>query len=398
MQQYLNIGAIYTPKQLVCSRNLSQYGNTSQDSQGEMARRMYDMTTRRKEVRTMKKSLTRTDCSGDPVVSRDNKTRKSNAQLHIRMFLLMAALFAILYGVLTAVGHFTNITSTWFYVLASLAIMGLEYLIGPFLVGAAMRVNWVSEQEEPELHRMVAELAYAAHLPKPKVGISQISIPSVFAYGRTQKDGRICITRGLRDLLSANELRAVLGHEMSHIRNRDMIIITLLSAIPMILYNIGRGLMPSNSGDSDSDSGQSVIFALAVFIVFFVLYFITELLVLYGSRIREYYADRGSIRLGNEPRYLAAALYRLTMSDNKAKTGTELEGIEHARAFLFSDPSVSWSQISELMQIRPSANLNSDTLFELRNRPVKLGIRKTLVEVFSTHPDVLKRIKALSEL
>jgi heat shock protein HtpX len=357
-----------------------------------------NMQMRRKEVRTMKGSQTTTDCSGNPVISRDSKTSKSNARLHIRMFLLMAALFAILCGVLTAVGHFTNITGTWFYVLASLAIVGLEYLIGPFLVGAAMRVKWVSEQEEPELHRMVAELAYAAHLPKPKVGISQISIPNAFAYGRTQKDGRICITRGLRNILTADELRAVLGHEMSHIRNRDMIIITLLSAIPMILYIIGRGLVPSNSGDSDSDSGQSVIFALVVFIVFLVLYYITELLVLYGSRIREYYADRGSIRLGNEPQYLAAALYRLTMFDNRAKTGTELEGIQPARAFLFSDPSVSRSQISELMQIRASANLNTDTLFELRSRPVKLGIRKTLVEAFSTHPDVLKRIKALSEL
>ena len=94
-------------------------------------------------------------------------------------------------------------------------ILGLQYLIGPSMVGWTMRVKWVSEKEEPELHRMVAELARGAGLPKPKVGISQLSIPNAFAFGRTRRDGRVCVTHGIMGLLNKDELRAVLGHEIS---------------------------------------------------------------------------------------------------------------------------------------------------------------------------------------
>src|SRR3989304_1055760 len=121
--------------------------------------------------------------------------------------------------------------------------MGFQYLIGPSLVGWTMRVKWVSEKEAPDLHRMVAELAEKANLPKPKVGISQLNLPNAFAYGRTQRDGRICVTQGILKLLNRDELRAVLGHEMAHIRHRDMAVITLLSAIPMILYWLAWSLM-----------------------------------------------------------------------------------------------------------------------------------------------------------
>jgi heat shock protein HtpX len=247
---------------------------------------------------------------------------------------------------------------------------------------------------------MVAELARAAHLPKPRVGVSQISVPNAFAYGRSQKDGRICVTQGIRELLNADELRAVLGHEMSHLRNRDMAVITMLSAIPMILYSIAIGMMPSNDRDSDNDSGESLLFGLAVFIGFFIVYYVTELLVLYGSRIREYYADRGSVRLGNEPHYLAAALYKLTTIDAQAKDKPDLQRIESARAFLFSNPSPSRREIGKLAQIDLGMKgmIDAEGLQQLRQKQIKLGFRDTLMEVFTTHPNMLKRIKALSEL
>src|SRR3972149_6706847 len=163
--------------------------------------------------------------------------------LQTRMFILVALLFGILYGVIVTVGTLMGIGGATSYIIMAVVVLGFQYLIGPSLVGWTMKVKWVSEKEAPELHRMVAELAEKASLPKPKVGISQLNIPNAFAFGRTQRDGRICVTQGILNLLSRDELRAVLGHEMSHIKHRDMAIITLLSAIPMILYWLAWGLM-----------------------------------------------------------------------------------------------------------------------------------------------------------
>jgi len=152
--------------------------------------------------------------------------------LQTRMFLLIAFMFGILYGVITSLGTRMGAGSAWTYIILAFVFLTIQYLIGPSIVGWTMKIKWVSEKEEPELHRMVAELAKEAHLPKPKVGISQLSIPNAFAFGRTQRDGRVCVTQGILKILSRNEPKAVLGHELSHIKHRDMTIITLLSAIP----------------------------------------------------------------------------------------------------------------------------------------------------------------------
>jgi heat shock protein HtpX len=177
-----------------------------------------------------------------------------------------------------------------------------------------------------------------------------------------------------------------------------MVIITILSAIPMLLYNIARNMMLTPSNDGDNDGGNAG--AIAVFIAIFVIYYVTELLVLYGSRIREYYADKGSVRLGNEPHHLAAALFKLTPLDNRAKGTADLERIESAKAFLFNDPSPSKYAMAKLahVELGTKETIDADGLMQLRQKKVKLGFRDTVKEVFSTHPDVLKRMKALSEL
>lgn len=116
--------------------------------------------------------------------------------LGARMFLLVAVLFAILYGVITAIGTWLGAGNAVFYIVLAFVFLGIQYLISPSLVAWTMRVKWVPETEAPELHCMVADLAQRANLTKPKVGISEIGIPNAFAFGRTQRDGRICVTRG----------------------------------------------------------------------------------------------------------------------------------------------------------------------------------------------------------
>jgi len=317
--------------------------------------------------------------------------------LQTRMFLLVAVMFGILYGVITGMGVWMGAGSAWVYIILAFVFIGIQYLISPAIVGWTMKIKWVSEKEEPELHRMVAELAKAAYLPKPKVGISQLAIPNAFAFGRTRRDGRVCVTRGILKLLSRDELRAVLGHEISHIKHRDMVIITLLSAIPLMLYWLAWGMMWGGMfGGRRQGGGYAALIGLGAFL----LYFITNLLVLYGSRIREYYADLGSVRLGNTPHDLATALYKLVYGNARSRNSQELKRVEGVKAFFVNDPSRAWYEIRELSQIDKdmSGTINYNELMALRQKEVKLGTSHKLMELFTTHPNMLKRIKHLSTL
>ena len=135
--------------------------------------------------------------------------------LQTRLFLLVAVMFGILYGVITGIGAWMGAGSAVSYIILAFVFLGIQYLISPSIVGWTMKIKWVSEKEAPELHRMVAELAKTAHLPRPRVGISQLAIPNAFAFGRTRRDGRVCVTQGILNTLNRDELRAVLGHEVS---------------------------------------------------------------------------------------------------------------------------------------------------------------------------------------
>jgi len=306
-------------------------------------------------------------------------------------------MFGILYGVITGIGTWMGAGSAWIYLILGFAFLGIQYLIGPAIVGRTMKIKWVSQKEEPELHRMVAELAESAHLPKPKVGISQLAIPNAFAFGRTQRDGRVCVTRGILNLLSKDELKAVLGHELSHIKHRDMVIITVLSAIPLIMYWIALSIMWGGLfGGRRQGGGYAMLIGLGAFL----LYFITNLLVLYGSRIREYYADLGSVRLGNMPHHLASALYKLVYGNARFRDKAELKRVEGVRAFFLNDPARAWREIRELSQIDQdmSGTIDYNELMELRQKEVRVGTADKMMELFTTHPNMLKRIRHLSTL
>ncbi len=317
--------------------------------------------------------------------------------LQARMYLLIALLFGILYGVITGVGAWMGAGSGYFYLILAFIFLGVQYLISPAIVGWTMRIKWVSEKEAPELHRMVAEMASRANLPKPRVGISQLNIPNAFAFGRTQKDGRVCVTQGLLRLLNKDELRAVIGHELSHIKHRDMAIIMLISVIPLVMYWIAwttmfRGMF----GGNRQGAGLSALVGLGAFI----LYFITNLLVLYGSRIREYYADVGSVRIGNMPHHLATALYKLVYGNARMQNSEELRRVQGVKAFFVNDPARAWNEIRELAQVDTdmSGTIDQNELMALRQKNVRLSGSHKLMEMFTTHPNMLKRIKHLSTL
>jgi len=321
--------------------------------------------------------------------------------LQIKMWLLVALMFSILYGVITGIGTWVGAGNALFYLVLAFLFIGFQYLIGPSLVQMIMRVKWVSEREEPELHRMVEELAQRADIPKPKVGISELAIPNAFAFGRSLGDGRVCVTRGIQKLLNKDQLKAVLGHEISHLKHRDMVIITLLSVIPLILYWLAWSILWGGMyGRRREAGGYAVLIGLGAML----LYFITNLLVLYGSRIREYYADLGSVKLGNPPQHLATALYRLVYSSAKLRKDPqvkqELQRVEGVKAFFLNDVSRAYNEIRELEEIDRdlSGTIDPDELMELRQKRVKLSGVEKMMELFTTHPNMLKRIKHLAGL
>ena len=313
--------------------------------------------------------------------------------LKLRMWLLVSVLFAIVYAVITMISVSLGIGNFYFYLVLSLGMMFIQYLIGPKIVEWTMRVKYVKREEYPRLYQMVESLAMRAQIPMPRVCVAQIPLPNAFAFGRSLRDGRVCVTEGILNLLNDEELKAVLGHELTHLKNRDVLTITLLSVIPMIMYRIAWQFL-FYGRRRDERGGNTVLIGMAAFL----FYFITNLLVLYASRIREYFADRGSIQLGNQPSALASSLYKLVYGSARMDKET-LKETEGLKAFFVNDPSRAMSEIRELSQLDLDKNgtIDASELALLRSKKIHLNLGDRLLETLSTHPNMLKRIKQLSE-
>ena len=311
--------------------------------------------------------------------------------LKLRLYLIMAVMFAIVYGLVVFAASLIGISGFFAYGFIASIMLLIQYMLGPAMVEWSMGIKYVSEQEHPALHRMVSELARDAGIPKPRIGIARIPIPNAFAFGRWAKDGRVCVTEGIMGLLNEKELRAVLGHEISHLKHKDVAVITMISVIPMIAWYIAWNSMFSGG----RDRGNNVLIGIAAFGV----YLITNLLVLYVSRIREYYADEGAVKLGNGPQHLASALYKLVYGSARVPKDS-LKPIEGMKAFFANDPSRASSELRELSQIDldGSGTIDINELMALRTRPIRVSTADKLMEMLSTHPNMLKRIQRLSSL
>ncbi|MEN3045035.1 MAG: M48 family metalloprotease [Candidatus Hydrothermales bacterium] len=319
--------------------------------------------------------------------------------LRFKLYLLLIIFFGLIYAVVSVIGYAIGIKSFYFYLLLALVFLFIQYMIGPNIVELMMNVRYVDKSQEPWLHEVVEELSSKAGIPKPKIGIAEINIPNAFAFGRSLGDGRVCVTRGILRLLNRDELKAVLGHEISHLKNRDVMFITLLSVLPLVLYLIARNLIFMGMFERRDERSSGNLPLVLVGFLSFILYFITNLLVLYASRIREYFADTGSVSLGSRPIHLASALYKLAYGSAKVDR-EELRQYEGIKAFFLNDPSKALKEIRELREIdiNLSGKIEEDELLALRNKKVKLSFTDKLFELLSTHPNMLKRIKYLSQI
>jgi heat shock protein HtpX len=241
----------------------------------------------------------------------------------------------------------------------------IQWLIGPAIVKAMARLK---ECTDKKILAMVYELADKAKIPRPKVYISENPTPNAFAFGRTQHSSNIALHTGLLEKLDENEVKAVIAHEMGHIKHRDMLVMTLASALPAILYYIIYfGFIAASSRDRN---GAGVNY-LGAWLGGMVAQFLATLLVLYLSRVREYYADSYSGQITKRPKDLASSLAKISYSLSQTKTASPAA----LRSFYIAD-EVSSKYSSQMEKEKGRA----------------------WMEIFMTHPLTYKRIRALERL
>lgn len=310
------------------------------------------------------------------------------AGLYARLIIAIAIMFGIIYGLIVLIAYVFGYTNFIVLAIFAIVIILLQYMISPKIVESYMKIRYIDRKDMPKLYDMIKRLADEANIPMPKVGIAEMDLPNAFAFGRSLKDGRVCVTRGLLRRLNDEELEAVLGHEISHLKHRDMVVITALSVIPLISYLIFWSFLWGRRRN------EAILIS---FLAFFV-YLITNLIVLYVSRIREYYADYGSAILTKKPHALASALYRITL-DTSSLRYEKIKQVEGMKAFFATDPSKAKMEIVDLRQ----ADLNLDghlDEYEVKTfaMKAKTSLTDKLMEIFSSHPNVVDRIKRLAEI
>src|SRR3954467_11951455 len=228
--------------------------------------------------------------------------------LQIRMattMLLLGLVYVVFVGALFAAG----VNAAIIVVIAG-GLALLQLFASDKMALAAMGARVVSPAEAPEFHAMIDRLCVQADLPKPKVAIANTRMPNAFALGRSPKNATVCATTGIMELLSPAELEGVMAHELTHVANRDVMIMTFAAFFATIAaYIVQFGFFFGGGSSSDDDDGPGFI---VLFLVSMVVYAVSFLLMQALSRYREFAADRGAALITGRPSALASALVKIS--------------------------------------------------------------------------------------
>jgi heat shock protein HtpX len=231
-----------------------------------------------------------------------------------------------------------------------------QYYTSDKLALAAAGAKVVSREEAPQLHDMVERLCAMADLPKPRVAIMDTPVPNAFATGRSPKHAAVCVTTGLLDRLEPKEIEGVLAHELSHVANRDVLVMTLASFFAMLAailtrFGLYAGMWGGGFGGGRRDNNNGTPVWLIVFLVSIAVYFISFVLIRMISRYREYAADRGSALITGAPEYLMSALQKIS-SQMSLIPNRDLRQVEGMSAF-FIIPARARTATAELFMDHP---------------------------------------------
>jgi heat shock protein HtpX len=290
------------------------------------------------------------------------RTYGRDAGLSFRMVLTMFLLGALYVGFFVALVAFTDI-GIWFLVVIMGVLAFVQYYTSDKIALAASRAKVVERDEAPELHDMVERLCAMADLPKPRIAVVPTDVPNAFATGRNPKNSVVAVTEGLWYRLSKPEVEGVLAHELSHIGNRDVAIMTVSSFFAMVAALLMRvGLFGGMFGGGRSRDGGTPVW-LIMFLVAMLTYVLSYVLILMISRYREYAADRGAAIITGAPENLMSALQRIA------------------------------GQIQQIPQkdLREVQGLNAFFI-------VPTNLKSSFAEFFMTHPPLEKRLARLAEI
>jgi heat shock protein HtpX len=240
--------------------------------------------------------------------------------------------------------------SIWLFVIIAVGMGLVQYFFSDKLVLWSTGSRVIQDDEFPELHRMVEKLCNEAGLPKPKIAIMQSPMPNAFATGRSPSHAVVACTDSIMRLLTRDELEAVLAHELSHVKNRDILTMTMASFIAMIASMIMQSFFFSAlfGGNNREGNGASWI---AIWLVSIVVYAISTLLILALSRYREFAADRGSAQITRNPRALISALNKISGRIDGLPAQVK-EPVAGANAF-FIIPASTGNFLRELLSTHP---------------------------------------------
>ncbi len=312
------------------------------------------------------------------------------------MIATLAAIFGlttlVFSAVLLYVGYFDLISVGILVVILNVA----QWLLSPYLVGWIYKVKEMSPTENPKVHQMVSDLSKKSGISTPKLMLSQIPLPNAFAYGSPLTGSRVAVTQGLLTHLDEGEVEAVLGHELGHLKHRDVQVMMVVSFLPALFYYIGYSMMLSGvfgGGDRKNSGGNNAIFGIA----FMAFSWVLTLFTLYLSRLREYYADRHSAAIvENGATKLSTGLVTIVQeSKNPTKQQKDHQkSTSSYKALFIADPERATADAADLNanRITNKEDLLRETLAKQPSSVDKFA------EVFSTHPNIIKRLRALKEL
>jgi len=285
---------------------------------------------------------------------------KADFGLNARMVLSFVIL-GILYIIFLSILHYLGVGYIPLVIIASAMILAQWYFSDKIVLWSS-GATIVSREQYPRLHEIVERLSADNGIPNPKVAIVNSTVPNAFATGKSPKSSLVAVTSGILDLLDDDELEAVIGHELSHVRSRDVLVLTLASVFSMVAwYLVQFGFFGGLQGRGRNSSGGTAIVILVALITWVVSFLIIRAI----SRYREYSADRSGAIMTGKPDKLASALLKISGKMGNIPT-KELENVQKLNAF-FIIPALSGSSIANLFSTHPPVEKRVQKLREMKS-------------------------------